>query len=215
MENYITSEQMMSEERKAIARGVSVETLMENAGKGVAAEVNEHYGPIKGKNVVAVLGKGNNGGDGSVAARYLSAMGANVEAILLATPDGIRTGEARKNWDRLGSTNTKRFSAMDTASLDMYKDDIKNADIVIAAILGTGIRGNVREPEAYAIRLVNASKGVKVAVDVPSGLDPDTGEVKDPTVRADLTVTLHRPKTGMKGRDPITGRIVIVPIGMD
>lgn len=214
MEDYITSERMRNEEKRAVANGVSIETLMENAGKGVAETINKYYGPVQGKNIVAILGKGNNGGDGSVAARHLSEMGAKVKAVLLADPGNIRTSEARNNWNKLKSTNIDAVIATDNFALDKQANQIENADIVIAAIFGTGIKGSIRDPEAHAIRLINASKGVKIAVDIPSGLDPDTGEIKNPTVKVDLTVTMHKPKLGLKGKEIVTGKVVTVQIGI-
>lgn len=214
MEDYITPEQMMQEEKKAAGRGVTVEMMMENAGKGIAGKVNGLYGPLSGKGIAVIVGRGNNGGDGSTAARYLSQMGARVKVVLLATPDGIKTKEAKLNWDRLSDTQVERVTAPDIDTLYRHADAIRSADMVIAAILGTGVKGTIREPEAEAIRLVNGVKGVKVAVDMPAGLDPATGEAKGPTVRADLTITLHKPKAGLKNNNKYTGVVVVVPIGI-
>lgn len=215
MDEYITPEQMRKAEEMAVSNGVSIETLMENAGRGVADEVEKHYGPVRDKKIVIIIGKGNNGGDGSVAARHLSGMGAKVSAILLAKPEEIRTKEARLNWDRLVASSTKIYLTPDVDSLHTHKEEIIGADILIAAILGTGIKGEIREPEAEAIQLVNMSHAIKIAVDIPSGLDPGTGEIKDPTVIADLTVTMHRLKVGMKNNERITGKVVTVQIGID
>lgn len=214
MQDYITSEEMRREEAKAVAGGTSIEALMENAGRGLAAKVGESFHGVKGKRVAVIAGKGNNGGDGMVAARYLSEAGADVSLILLCEPDGIKTREARLNWDRLASTGVRKLVSPDPDSLSKRRGAIDAAEILIVGIFGTGIKGNIREPEATAIRLANASAAAKVAVDIPSGLDPDTGEVKDPTFKADLTVTMHRPKAGMRGRESVTGRIEAIEIGI-
>ena len=87
--------------------------------------------------------------------------------------------------------------------------------MVVVAIFGTGVKGGVvNEPYATAISLVNGSKGVKVAIDLPSGIDPATGAASRPTVRADVTLALHLPKVGLRGREEFTGEVVVVPIGI-
>ncbi len=209
---YITPEEMRELESKASSKGITTEFLMENAGRGIANEIEVNFGSVVGRNVVVVAGKGNNGGDGLVTARYLVEKGARVTVILLANPDEIRTNEAKDNWVRLDAT---KLVAGGVEELLKFTDMIVGATVVVAAILGTGFQGDVREPEATAIRLINQSDGMVVAVDIPSGLDPKTGEAKNPTVRADLTVTLHRPKTGLKGNEKWTGKLVTVPIGLD
>ena len=94
--------------------------------------------------------------------------------------------------------------------------EIKNSDeeIVIDGILGTGISGDIREPYRTAISAVNASDALKLAIDVPSGLDPDTGKESDVVVRADMTVTFHKLKTGMAGREDLCGTIHVEKIGI-
>jgi NAD(P)H-hydrate epimerase len=92
---------------------------------------------------------------------------------------------------------------------------IAEADVIVVAIFGTGVKGGVvKEPYSTAISLVNAARGVKVAVDLPSGIDPATGAASRPSVRADVTVALHLPKVGLKGRGEFTGEVVVVPIGI-
>ena len=92
---------------------------------------------------------------------------------------------------------------------------LASAEVIVVAIFGTGVKGGVvKEPYASAISMVNASRAVKVAVDLPSGIDPATGAASDPTVRADYTVALHLPKVGLRGREEFTGEVVVVPIGI-
>jgi hydroxyethylthiazole kinase-like uncharacterized protein yjeF len=209
---YITPDAMSELERGASGYGLSVKQLMENAGRGVAEFVLSRFGSAK--RVCVVCGGGNNGGDGFVAARYLSARCA-VKVILLTAPERIRTEEARENWKALSGTGAELHVADDTTTLVGLSSAIAEADVIVVAIFGTGVKGEVvKEPYATAISLVNGAKGVKVAVDLPSGIDPGTGAVSRPTVRADITLALHLPKVGLKGRGEFAGEVVIVPIGI-
>jgi len=209
---YITPEAMRELERGASEYGLGVKQLMENAGRGVAEFVLSRYGSAR--RVCVVCGGGNNGGDGFVAARYLSAS-RRVEVILLTSPDRIRTEEARQNWEALAGTRAEVHEAGETSTLVALSTAIEEADVIVVAIFGTGMKGGeIGEPYATAISMVNASKGVRVAVDLPSGIDPATGAASRPTVRADVTLALHLPKVGLKGREEYTGEVVVVPIGI-
>ncbi len=210
--DYITPDEMKELEMGASEYGVSVEDLMENAGRGVAEVVLSRCGP--GKRVTVVCGGGNNGGDGFVAARHLSERD-EVDVILLTTPEKIRTDEARENWRRLKETRVRLEICPDRESLMGNSRRIEAADVVVAAIFGTGVIGGVvKEPYSTAISLVNATRGVKVAIDLPSGLDPASGAASRPSVKADVTVALHRPKVGLRGNEELTGEVVVVEIGI-
>jgi ADP-dependent NAD(P)H-hydrate dehydratase / NAD(P)H-hydrate epimerase len=208
---YITPEAMKELEGSASEYGLSVKQLMENAGKGVAEFVLSRYGPAR---VCVVCGGGNNGGDGFVAARYLSARCA-VKVVLLTTLERIRTEEARENWQALARTKAELHVADETSALMRLSNAITEADVIVVAMFGTGVKGGVvNEPYATAISLVNGSKGVRLAVDLPSGIDPATGAVSRPSVRADFTLALHLPKVGLRGREEYSGEVVVVPIGI-
>ncbi len=211
---YITPEQMMKEEARAVAAGVGVEKMMEKAGAEVAREVERRYGPVSGKRIVVLAGNGNNGGDGFVAARYLAARGSKVAVILLSSPDEIKTREAETNWRKLAETEAEMLIARESGELAHLQSRIESAEILIDAIFGTGIKSEVREPHATSINLFNESSAKKVALDIPSGLDPLTGEAKGTTVKADVTITLHKAKAGLSRRKEYTGEIVVVPIGI-
>jgi ADP-dependent NAD(P)H-hydrate dehydratase / NAD(P)H-hydrate epimerase len=209
---YITPEAMKELEASASEYGLNPTQLMENAGKGVAEFVLSRYGPVR--RVCVLCGGGNNGGDGFVAARYLS-VSCKVKVVLLTTPERIRTEEARESWQALADTEAELHVADETSALVGLSGAIEKADVIVAAIFGTGVKGGVvKEPYATAISLVNGSKGVKVAVDLPSGIDPATGAVSIPSVRADVTLALHLPKVGLKERAEFTGEVVVVPIGI-
>lgn len=210
--DYVSPGAMKELEVGAAKYGLEVKDLMENAGSGVARFVEARYPTAR--RVCVVCGGGNNGGDGLVAARHLASR-FEVTVVLLVPPAGIRTEEARQNWHALAETPARLRVADEPASLERVSGEVSSADVVVVAIFGTGVRGGrVREPYASAITLVNAAKGAKVAVDLPSGIDPETGSLSTPTVRADVTLALHRPKTGLKGKEEYTGEVVVVPIGI-
>lgn len=209
---YITPSAMRELELGAAEYGLGVRDLMENAGRGVAEFVLDRYGAANC--VCVVCGGGNNGGDGLVAARYLSPH-REVDVILLTAPENIRTEEARENWRALSGTPARLHVADERAALEKDSRIISDADVIVVAIFGTGVKGGeVKEPYATAISMVNASGGIKVAVDLPAGIDPETGAASLPCVRADVTLALHLPKLGLRGREEFTGEVVVVPIGI-
>ncbi len=209
---YITPEEMRLAERDSWKRGMTVELLMENAGRGIANVIGIDFGPLTGVKIVVVCGSGDNGGDGFVTARYLAQAGARVTVILLVKPAEIKTNEAKDNWIRL--SNAERLILDSAEELKKHGSIMNDAAVVVDAIFGTGISGAIREPAATAIRMINGSHAKKVSIDIPSGLDPGTGEAKDPTVMADMTATLHMKKIGLKGNGRYSGRIVVIPIGI-
>jgi NAD(P)H-hydrate epimerase len=160
------------------------------------------------KKVLIFAGLGNNGGDALVVARHLAGHGSKVTVILLGNPDDIKTIECRSNWQVLEKMNSVQlgFGPEDAANFDV--------DIIVDGILGTGISGDIREPHASAIDLINKTKAFKIAVDVPSGVDPDTGNTANKYVTADMTVTFHKMKRGMPKRKDLCGIIFVEKIGI-
>lgn len=202
-------------EERSAALGVSRLLLMENAGCAVARAVLEspaHYT----KGVLVVAGLGNNGGDGLVAARHLAGVGVDVKVILLGVGEEIKGEEAAVNWRII--RNMKRsivtYEAKSREELLRYRAVFNESGVIVDAIFGTGIKGEVREPFATAIDLINESKAYKIAVDIPSGLDPTTGEVQSKAVKADLTITFHKAKPGLLKNKEFVGRLIIAPIGI-
>ena len=212
----ITPDEMRQTEERSEEFGVSRLLLMENAGRSVADHLKTRFGELNGRRIVVVAGLGNNGGDGFVCARHLAGFGAQVVVVLLGRPNLIRTPEASSNWrvlERMNRTVTLMLVA-DEASLGRLREALIGADGVVDAIFGTGIRGPLREPFAPAIRLLNGSRGYRVAVDVPSGVDPLTGDVHEVAVAADVTITFHRLKPGLLKAADHTGTLVVAPIGI-
>ncbi len=196
--------------------GVSRALLMENAGAWVARTAYQWLGGVAGKKIIIFCGTGNNGGDGFAAARHLAGLGAEVHVVLIGDPKKIRTPEAKANYSVLCSMRESvKLSIIKTVEdLEEIRRDLEDAEAVIDAIFGTGIRGEIREPWRSAIQLINSAKGLRIAVDMPSGVDPDTGEVRDLCVNANVTVTFHRPKAGMPAAADYCGELVIAPIGI-
>jgi ADP-dependent NAD(P)H-hydrate dehydratase / NAD(P)H-hydrate epimerase len=175
-------------DRETEARGTPVETLMERAGRAVARAAADLMGGTYGRRIVVVCGKGNNGGDGLVAARYLARWGSSPVAVLLAGADELR-GPAAANLGRLEARSV-------AFSRERLARELGRADSAVDAVFGTGFRGGAEGPHAEAIELLNGSGVPVVAVDVPSGVEGDTGAVRGPAVRAEVTVTFGGPKVG-------------------
>ena len=159
--------------------------LMERAGAGLARLVGDL---APSGRVVVVCGKGNNGGDGLVAARLLREQGRDVHVLLLGAPEELR-GDARASFERLRGTPPEPFQPAALAG----------AAAVVDAILGTGFTGEPRDPAARAIEAINhtAGAGAVIACDVPSGVDASTGEIAGVAVRARATATFHAAKPGL------------------
>jgi ADP-dependent NAD(P)H-hydrate dehydratase / NAD(P)H-hydrate epimerase len=219
----MSAEAMTGADRRAQALGVPAATLMEHAGTAAAAvtralaERTERWGTGP---ILVLCGPGNNGGDGFVAARRLARLGARVVVVLVAAeahPTGPSSGP---NWDRLGAEpNVERIHAPVARDVAVLAQGIEKASIVVDALLGTGVRGALREPIRSAVELVRRARelGVPVvAVDTPTAIDLTSGEISDPVVRADATITFHRPKTGLRTRRGATfaGRVLVAPIGI-
>jgi NAD(P)H-hydrate epimerase len=192
--------------------------------------------------VTILAGKGNNGGDAFAAARHLHGKplqglsgsrergqsprfrgqrgGAplfDVKILLIGRSHELRTEETKRNWRLVQESGYEVDEVADSSSLKAAAATVNASDVIIDAIFGTGVKGKIREPEATAIDLINGAKphAFVVAVDIPSGLDPDTGEAEK-AVRADLTVTFHRAKRGLlkKAAAEYVGELVVADIGI-
>jgi len=187
--------------------------MMENAGHGVADFVALEFKNLKKKRIVAVCGAGNNGGDGFVASRHLAGYGARITVILLGSPSDLRSEEARLNWDIIEKMDSIEI-IFGKELTDAVKTRIARAHIILDSIFGTGIKGQIREPYTSAIDAINKSKAYVLAVDVPSGFDPNTGQIHEKCVRADATITFHRPKVGLAKGRKYTGPVYVEWIGI-
>ena len=206
---------MMQIEENGRQMGFLRKFMMENAGAAAAKRIEEKYSSVWSidpnyKKILVFAGLGNNGGDGLVIARHLAGYGVNVTVFLLGEPDNIRSEECSWNWSLL--EKMKSVKLLTGGNLE----DLNNLkfEIIIDGILGTGISGEIREPHASAIEFINEKSYHVVAVDVPSGLNPDTGEANKICVNAKMTVTFHRMKVGMPKRKDVCGEIFVEKIGI-
>ena len=204
----ITVEQMYNIENKGHDMGFLKKFMMENAGAAAVRRLIEKFGNVESKNILIFVGLGNNGGDGLVMARHLAGHTANVTVLLLGTPDKIKTEESSWNWSILEKMPSVKLISGNTFDFNF------KPDIVIDGILGTGITGEIREPYTSAINYINETNCFKFAVDVPSGLDPQTGETANIYTKCDMTVTFHKMKEGIPKRKDLTGELYAEKIGI-
>ncbi|MDR5694314.1 MAG: NAD(P)H-hydrate dehydratase [Armatimonadota bacterium] len=209
----VTASEMAEFDRRAVEEyGIPRLLLMEHAGWKVAWVARALLHGREGRKVLVLAGKGNNGGDGLVAARHLQSLGIPVRIVLFGKEEEV-AGEARINLEiakRIGLEIVR--GDQDT---QVVQEEVKHADLLIDALLGTGFRGVVRGAMADAIEIANASRKPILAVDLPSGLDADTGRVEGPCMRAAVTVTMGLPKIGLflyPGAS-FVGRLYLADIG--
>lgn len=205
LEPCLDAEEMRATDGWAIKkRGVPSLELMETAGRAVAEAA---AAVAESSRAAIVCGKGNNGGDGLVAARALRETGFEVDALLLAPPDQL-SDDAKANLDRFDGAR-----AIDPAELP---GALAGSGVVVDAVFGTGFAGTPRDPAATAITAMNEVEAPVVATDIASGVNASTGEVEGSAVAADVTVTFHAPKLGhwvAPGKDH-TGELRVAPIGI-
>ena len=211
----LTRAQVREVDRRAIEEfGLPGIVLMENAGRGAAALLHERAPQAR---VGIVCGKGNNAGDGFVIARHLANLGHDVRLLLACDPAELR-GDAALNWhvvDRMRLPTTR----LEAATQGDWERTLAGADWIVDALLGTGAVGPPRGAIATAIAAVNAVAGRGgarvLAVDLPSGLDCDSGVVAEPCIRADCTATFVAPKVGFETRAArgVLGEVRVVDIG--
>jgi ADP-dependent NAD(P)H-hydrate dehydratase / NAD(P)H-hydrate epimerase len=205
----ITSREMRALEVNAEYFGISLLQLMENAGRSVAQETITRF--QKNKKAVIYCGLGGNGGDGFVAARHLLAANFDVTVVLVGRARDINHAAALSNWSILQSLQDKLVitEAADSSLLPKV-----NAGIVIDALLGSGTKGKLKPPISKAVDCINALSGFKIAIDVPTGIDSDSGEVLGSAVKADLTITFHKAKAGLDKAKKYLGELFVADIGL-
>lgn len=206
---YISSREMRSLEVNAEYFGFNLLQLMEMAGRNVAQEIILRF--PKGKKVAIFCGLGGNGGDGFVIARHLFAADFEVSVFLIGKSRDVNHESARINYQILQSLQSKILITEITDSSNIPKIE---ADIIIDALLGTGTKGKIKAPISQVIDSINSMPGFKVSVDVPTGIDSDTGDVLDKAVKANLTVTFHKAKKGFKNAQKYIGDLIVSDIGL-
>ena len=176
--------------------GVPGLVLMENAGLRVVEVIREILGEVRGKIITVFVGKGNNGGDGFVIARHLLNLGAEVK-VLAVNDLADSTGDAAVNQDIWQRMEQKIYALEHGDGINIVRLVIMNTDLIVDAIFGTGFRGKMPEKVGRLVEALNSSGKPIVAVDIPSGLEADTGKALGPCVRATHTVTFALPKLGL------------------
>ncbi len=191
--------------------GVPSILLMERAGFGIFQKLCEWFAPISGRHIAVLVGKGNNGGDGMVVARYLHEAGAKVHLWLTCDPSEFQ-GDPAIQWRIVQGMGIPAIAVPPQPDPALFRDE----EVLVDALLGTGFKGEVCEPLATLIRAVNESGRPIVSVDLPSGLDADTGIAGGVAIRATYTVTMALPKVGFFQNDGprLVGEWVAVPIGV-
>ncbi len=219
----MTAEAMRGADHRAQLMGVPGRWLMEQAGAAIAAASRallEQAGRKDRGPVLILAGPGNNGGDGCVAARFLARSGVRAVVVLVGTENRPTSPDAARAWDALGGmVSVDRIHAGSARDVGMLAQGADKAAIVVDALLGTGVHGDLREPIRSAVELTRRARaaGVPVlSVDTPTAIDLTSGDATDPVVRADVTVTFHRPKAGLRTRTgrALAGRVLVAPIGI-
>jgi NAD(P)H-hydrate epimerase len=210
LEMMITSREMRALELNSEYFGVSRLQLMENAGQSIAKEIASRFKPDETK-IAIFCGLGGNGGDGFVAARHLVSLGFKVTVILAGKAANILDEPAKKNWRALQSLRDviTIHEVYDSSLIPAIK-----ADVVVDALLGIGLKGDLRPPILQLVRKINETKAFRVSVDVPTGINSDSGEALGEAVKADLTVTFHKTKPGLLKAKKYAGELIVKDIGL-
>ncbi len=212
----VTAEEMQQLDQSTIKEiGIPGLVLMENAGLQVVGVVKDILKDVRGKTVTVFAGKGNNGGDGFVVARHLLNMGADVRVLLFGDVKEIK-GDAKVNLDILTAIGHKVHSITNVNSTNIVKVAMVYTDLVVDAVFGTGFKGAVDEHAGNIFEIINGAGKPVVAVDIPSGLEANTGKTYGPCVKATHTVTFGLPKIGLlvyPGVD-YTGALIVADISI-
>ena len=202
----VTAAQMKQIEQAANAGGLSYLTMMENAGRAAAERARQRW--PRAQTAAVFCGKGNNGGDGFVVARLLHQAGLEVRVILTDGPVPA-TRDAQTNFDRAKALSIP-MGPMDEAS----EAFVQRSDVLIDGVCGTGFHGDLRPGAALAARWMNTSPGAVLALDIPSGVECDTGRVAPGAVQADCTVAFHAAKPCHTLAAVQCGEVVVADIGI-
>jgi hydroxyethylthiazole kinase-like uncharacterized protein yjeF len=212
----VTAKEMQQMDRLTIeSYGIPGRVLMENAGTGAVRFMLEEFPDLQDKKVGILAGRGNNGGDGFVMARYLSQKNISVTVYLLAQKNKIQD-DAKANFDLLAPLKTPVVEMPDSADFRKHKPAMHRHDVWVDAILGTGLKSDIRGYFKEVIDFINGLKKPVFAVDIPSGINSDTGQICGTSIQATATATFAFAKAGhvvFPGARH-TGRLEIVDIGI-
>ncbi len=207
----VTNDQMQTIELNSEYLGVTHFQLMEAVGAQTAQHITDKLHTKPNQTIHVISGPGKNGGDGFATARHLASRGYRVKVTLVGKTSDVIDKAAKHQLNALQQMP-------DTVQFDPCPDSSQlkpiQSDIVIDALLGTGVKGDLHQPILDAVRTINKSKSYKISIDLPSGIDTDTGQPHKDAVRANLTLCLHRLKTGLTKNPQHTGEVVVLPIGI-
>jgi hydroxyethylthiazole kinase-like uncharacterized protein yjeF len=206
---HISSREMHALEVNAEYFGVSLLQLMETAGRNVATEIASRF--RRDQKIAVFCGLGGNGGDGFVVARHLSSMGFKAVVILAGEAKEVTHDAALKN---LSALKFLRQSIPIHEVTDSSSMPDVDAEIIVDALLGTGTKGKLKPPISQLVEYINLLNAFKIAIDVPTGIDSDTGEVLGTAVKANVTVTFHKTKVGLESAKKYVGELVVKDIGL-
>lgn len=212
---YVNSDQMREIDRRTIDEfGIPSIVLMENAGRGAAEVAMDMLSGKENPKIVCICGRGNNGGDGFVAARHLVNSGVETEIFLIGEPSELK-GDADINFRILKKMKVD-VRMLVKQNLKIFQEKLEKYDLIIDAIFGIGLSRDVEGLHRSVINMLNSSEKDILSVDVPSGLDVTEGSVKGVCVKATKTVTFALPKTGfIKNMGPVhTGELITVDISV-
>lgn len=211
-----TAEQMQELDRKSIETyKIPGIVLMENAGRGAAEVISKTFPDIQRWKVAVISGKGNNGGDGFVIARHLMNQGVSVKVFLLTDPRALR-GDAETNYQIFYRMKGEVLPVPSSKDFQKIKKDLEKFDLLVDGIFGTGLDAEVRGYYREVIDHLNTLKKPMVAIDIPSGLDANTGKPFGTAIKATLTITFGLPKIGLlisPGLD-YAGKVKVIDIGI-
>lgn len=215
MKLVLSREQCQSFDQRAMTEGgVPGVILMENAGRGAADVLLAHLGDIPHR-VVVVCGPGSNGGDGFVVARRLRVKGHDVEVVLLTEP-GRLTGDAKVMWDAYLGIGGRYRTLLVGTEFPVFEQLLCETKVIVDAIFGTGLTRTLSGVYAQVVERINAANALRFSLDLPSGLDADSGMVHGTAVRADVTVTFGHEKPGLLMTSGVehAGQVELVDIGV-
>lgn len=211
----LTVAEMNAREDQGLKMGISHIIMMENAGAAIARFIASKWD--KRTNVLLLAGTGNNGGDAFVAARHLAFWkNFEISVVLVGSESHIRTDEAATNWRILKQISRIRTIAVDSSSdSGILSKLLRKADIIVSAIFGTGFRGRASGVHLEVIDEINSSRAAIISVDLPSGMEGDTGKY-EAAVISDYTITMDSPKKGLMNpkSKSICGEILVASIGV-
>lgn len=211
----VTPREMKKIDRTAQKKfGIPAIILMENAGRAAYRTARDM---LKGKNrrlVCVACGKGNNGGDGFVCARHLINNDIDTAIFLIGGPEDLK-GEARVNYNILKNMN-KKIYLLNNKNLNLFKNKLKKAGLIIDAIFGTGLSGEIKNPYKRIIELINLSKKPVLSIDIPSGLNGASGKPLPVAIKATKTITFALVKTGLIKNQGLhyRGKLIVADISI-